>query len=116
MTQSCCVTCAEAKEKYQTELAENQIKPLNSNVLASCGKVRDDCQTLISHYFNMQQSMEREQQNEYEFEQEVLDLANPTAINAFCKKIFHWLVQLDEKEGCRKDEDKRSATFRDKIF
>ena len=58
--QNCCESCAEAKEKCIAEQAENRLNPINQNLLASCTKVRDDCLTLMSHYFNMQHSMDKD--------------------------------------------------------
>lgn len=87
-------------------------EPPNANMLQSCNKVLDDCQSTIAFYFNLAKQMKLPGAHE----SDELDFSSPASILAFLKKLFGQLIVLDKRECCEADEDKRSSIFRDKIF
>ena len=108
--QQCNTAIANCKATQPPEVYRQEVP--NPIMVASCSKVVDDCQATISFYFNFAKSMNlpgTEQSDE-------LDFSSPAPINAFLKQVFSQLGHLDMEEECTADEDKRSSSFRDKIF
>ena len=74
-------------------------------MLANCNKILDDSQSTMSYYFNLCKSENLPGVEE----SDQLDFSSPASINAFLKKTFGQLTDLDIKEQVESDSDRISS-------